>query len=141
MHTLFVWLDRNKDIGTFILRLFVGMRLVYGVLDNVFSWQKMLHFREFLEAFHFPFPLLSAIVSVYAQLVAGLLFVVGYKIRWAALLMIFNFVVTIVMVHRNDTIEQLTPAMSMFFCSILFLFHGAGKYSMDVRKAPQHLSN
>ena len=125
------WLQRNKDVGVLLLRLFIGVRLIYGVIDNVTSWEHMLKFRDFLQVFHFPVPLVSAVVSVYAQLIAALLIVLGFKIRFASLVMIFNFLVAIIMVHRNDTMEALTPALMMIFSCLLFLFQGAGKFSVD----------
>ncbi len=133
MQSFFNWLDRRKDAGVLLLRLFTGIRLIYGVLDNVLSWHRMLEFRDFLQAFHFPLPLVSAIVSVYTQLFAGISYILGWKIRYAAILMIINFVVAELMVHLNQTFEQMTPALAMLFISILFLFQGAGKYSFDNR--------
>lgn len=134
MQSFFNWLDRNKDVGVLLLRLFIGARLIYGVVDNVFSWEHMIRFRDFLQAFHFPMPLVSAIVSVYAQLIAGLIILFGWKIRYAAILMIINFLIAILVVHRNDSIEQMTPALAILFSNLLFLFQGAGKYSPDYRK-------
>jgi putative oxidoreductase len=61
------WLDRKKDAGVLLMRLFVGLRLVYGVIDNVLQPERMIEFSKFLEQFGFPLPLVSAIVSVYAQ--------------------------------------------------------------------------
>lgn len=133
MQSFFNWLDRRKDAGILLLRLFTGIRLIYGVLDNVLSWHRMLEFRDFLQAFHFPLPLVSAIVSVYAQLFAGISYIFGWKIRYAAILMIINFAVAELMVHLNQTFEQMTPALAMLFISILFLFQGADKYSFDNR--------
>ena len=125
------WLQRNKDLGVLFLRLFIGVRLIYGVIDNVVSWEHMLKFRDFLQVFHFPVPLVSAVVSVYAQLIAGFLIVVGFKIRLASMVMIINFLVAIIMVHRNDPMEASTPALMMIFSCLLFLFQGAGKFSID----------
>jgi putative oxidoreductase len=122
---------QHKDIGILLLRVFVGGRLLYGVLDNILSWKQMLEFRDFLQLFHFPMPLVSAVVSVYAQALSGLAILFGWKIRWAALLMIFNFSIALVMVHRGQTVEQMTPALAMLFGSLLFLFTGAGRYSFD----------
>ena len=93
----------------------------------------MLLFRDFLAAFHFPLPLLSAVVSVYVQLIASVMILLGWKIRFAALFMIVNFLVALVMVHRFDSFEQMTPALAMLFFNVLFLFTGAGKYSLDRR--------
>jgi putative oxidoreductase len=79
----------------------------------------------------FPFPLVCAVVSVYAQFLAGVLFIIGWKIRYAALAMIFNFVIAWIMVDRFGSVEQMTPALSMLFCSILLLFTGAGKIAIE----------
>lgn len=120
----------NHDLGTLILRLFVGLRLIYGVVDNVFSWKHMQDFETFLAAYNFPFPLASAIISVYAQLIAGVMIVVGFQIRIAALLMTINFMVALIMVHRTDSIEGMTPAAAMLFGSLSLLFTGSGRYAV-----------
>jgi putative oxidoreductase len=90
----------------------------------------MLEFSNFLKNFGFPFPILSAVVSVFCQLIAGILILLGAYIRWVSLVMIFNFIVALVIVHRNDTIEGMTPALAILFSCILFLFQGSGRYSL-----------
>jgi putative oxidoreductase len=125
------WLDQNKDIGLLLLRLFIGIRLVYGVADNVWNWQHMVAFEDFLRTHRFPLPLLSAIVSVYAQLACGLMILFGFYIRLAALIMIINFMVALLMVHRQDSFEAMTPALALLFANVLFLFYGAGKFSLS----------
>ena len=131
MWTASPWLDRNSDWGIFLLRLFIGIRLIYGVLDNVLRWSDMLRFRDFLHEFHFSFPLASAIVSVYIQLIAGIMIILGWRIRYAATFMIINFAVALIMVHRHDSFETMTPALAIFFSCILFLFCGAGQIAID----------
>ncbi len=123
------WLDKNKDVGLFLLRLFIGIRLLYGVVDNIVAWERMIEFRNFLGQQGFPLPLFSAVISVYAQFLSGLMFIIGFKIRLAAALMIINFLVALVMVHLHDSFEGMTPALAMLFSSILFLFYGAGKFA------------
>jgi putative oxidoreductase len=124
------WFGNHKDVGILLLRLFIGLRLVYGVIDNILSWDHMKAFEGFLAANGFPFPLVSAVVSVYCQFLAGLMITVGYRIRIASLIMIVNFLVAIVVVHRHDTVEGMTPALAMLFGCITFLFYGGGKYSI-----------
>ncbi len=124
------WLNHNKDIGVLLLRLFIGTRIVYGVADNVLSWNHMLTFQNFLQSAGFPLPLLSAIVSVYAQLISGLLIITGFYIRLAAVAMIINFMAALLMVHLGDSFEGMTPALAMLFANILFLFYGSGKLSL-----------
>jgi putative oxidoreductase len=125
------------DLGLLVLRLFAGFRLIYGVQDNVFSWDHMLAFRDFLQAHHFPWPLGAAMVSVYAQLLAGIGLVLGWQTRYAAGLMTFNFLVALVMVHRGQSVEAMTPALAMLFISISLLFQGPGRYALGrPAKAP-----
>lgn len=123
--------ERNKDVGILLLRLFAGVRLIYGVQDNVLHWERMKEFEAFLQQFHFPFPLVSAVVSVYAQALAGILFITGWLTRWAALAMIINFIIAILMVHRGQNLEQMTAVLFMLVASLVLLFTGAGKYAID----------
>ena len=104
---------------------------MYGVIDNVASWEHMIKFSEFLRQFHFPYPLMSAMLSVYIQLLSGIAFILGCFTRYAALLTILNFGIALIIVHRNDSIEAMTPALAILFSSILFLFAGPGTISID----------
>lgn len=38
----------NKGFGLMILRIAIGIRLIYGTIDNVLSWDKMQEFAGFL---------------------------------------------------------------------------------------------
>jgi putative oxidoreductase len=125
------YFDKRKDFGAIFLRIIIGWRLIDGTQDNVFSWDRMLEFRDFLEQHQFPLPLVSAIVSVYAQFTCGILYIAGLFIRPAAVVMIFNFTVALLMVHLGTTFLDSFQALMMLFASIFFLFHGAGKLSMD----------
>lgn len=126
------YLDR-PDLGLLLLRLFLGSRLLYGVVDNVVSWERMQEFTLFLEQHHFPLPTISAITSVYLQLLGALLILLGYKTRVAAFLLSLNFLVALLAVHlaNSDSIEGMTPALAMLFSSLTLLLTGPGKHSID----------
>ncbi|WP_435623078.1 DoxX family protein [Flagellimonas sp.] len=89
-------LQKYADI---FIRFPVGFHLIYGTQDNIFSWTRMLEFRDFLKDLDVPFALWAAHLSVYAQFLAGIAFILGYKTKWAAVLMIINFVIAIYLVH------------------------------------------
>ncbi len=127
---------KNRAIGILILRLFVGMRLVYGVVDNIVSWDHMMEFSKFLEQNNFLFPTVSAVLSVYIQAIGGLMLILGYKTRIAAFILVLNFIVALLMVHipASDSIEGMTPAMAMLFGSATLFFTGADTYSLDFKK-------
>jgi putative oxidoreductase len=85
------YFERRKDYGAFFLRVLIGWRLVDGTQDNVFSWDRMLEFRDFLNQQEVVYPLVAAIVSVYAQFICGILYIAGLFIRPAAIVMIIKF--------------------------------------------------
>lgn len=123
----------NVAIGLLILRIFIGARILYGVIDNVINWDKMNEFAQFLSQYKFPFPIVSAITSVAIQLFCGFLILIGWQTKWSSLLLFLNFLIAIIMVHfpNNDSIEVMTPALAMLFISAALMFTGAGKYSVD----------
>jgi len=127
------FLKPKWDIGVFLLRIFVGLRLLWGVIDNIISWEKMMEFASFLEAHHFPLPTVSAIFSVTVQFICGLLVLIGFKIRIASIILALNFIIALLFVHikSGDTVEGMTPALAMLFGSLTFIFTGAGKISID----------
>ena len=122
-----------KSIALLVIRLAFGGRIIYGVTDNVFSWEHMLAFEAFLQANGFPLPLVSAIASVYLQFLAGIAWVIGYKVRWAAALMAGNFLVALVGVHilHGDAYLNMAPAIHLLVISGLLWAFGAGHYSLD----------
>lgn len=130
MDRSFHWFNRHSDTGIFLLRLFVGFRLLVGVTDNIFSWPRMLEFRDFLQISGFPVPLVCAIISVYGQAIAALLIITGSYFRYAALLMIINFAVALLMVHWGQTLEEMTTPLLLLFIFIHFLFQGAGRITL-----------
>lgn len=127
-------LGRWSELGTLLLRLFLGITLVYGTADNVFDRARMIEFRDFLAQNGFPWPLASAYLSAYAQFVCGLLIAVGLWTRQAALAMVINFIVALLMVHVTLPFSANISPLAMLFCSIFFLFHGAGRLSIDARR-------
>lgn len=125
------FLDRHGERATFFIRLIVGFHLVYGTQDNVLSWERMLEFEHFLSERGVPWPLGAAIISVYAQFIAGLLFIVGAATRWAGAVMIINFIAALIIAHRGLPYPANFPPLMMLAAACFFLFHGAGGLSVD----------
>lgn len=138
MNTLRRWLDLsfldeaapNADI---FIRLLVGVHLIIGTQDNVFSWARMLEFRDFLATRGVPFPLFSAHLSAYAQFLCGILYVFGLFTRYAAIAMIVNFCAALIIAHLGVGYQATFPALAMLFGSIYLLIHGAGGVSIDAK--------
>ena len=124
-------LEKYKEYGVIFIRLIVGFHLVYGTQDNVFSHARMEEFAAFLAARGVPFPLFSAFLSAYAQFVCGLLFILGLATRYAAAVMIINFVAALVIAHLGDAYPGKFPALMMLAAACFLLLHGPGKLSVD----------
>lgn len=127
----FSFFRRNSSYGVLFLRVAIGVFIIHGVQDNIFSWERMLEFRDFLEAHGAPFPLFAAHLSVYAQFLCGVLLLLGAAVRLAGVLLIINFTVAIILVHLGQTFQQYYPAAQLIAVGFFFLFNGAGPVSVD----------
>ncbi len=129
----------NKDFALLIVRLIFGVRLIYGTIDNVLSWERMLEFSDFLAQNGFPFPTVCAVISVYVQFLAGFSWILGFQVRRFSVLMIINFLVAIFAVHvaHGDGYLQTAPAIHLLGISILLLAFGPGKYGIGGDSKPR----
>jgi putative oxidoreductase len=124
-------LEKYKEYGVIFIRLIVGFHLIYGTQDNVLSYARMEEFAGFLFARGVPFPLFSAFLSAYAQFICGFLFIVGLATRYAAAVMIINFIAALIIAHIGDKYPNMFPALMMLAAACFFLLHGAGKLSVE----------
>ncbi len=127
------FLRAGDDLGFLLLRLLTGAFLVHGVWDNIESAARMQEFVGFLRANKFPWPELMAPLSVWAQFVCGLAFLLGAFTRWAGLVCAFNFVVACVMVHWHQDLRGWWPAAVLVVIGLVLATHGAGRFSVDQR--------
>jgi putative oxidoreductase len=122
---------RYGHLAPVLLRLFTASVLMYGTQDNVFHYEEMLKFRDFLAQHGFPFPLYCAYLSAYAQFLAGFLIALGFFTRFAAATMVINFVVALVMVHRALPFGSNVAPLAMLVNSLFFVMRGAPEMSVD----------
>jgi putative oxidoreductase len=127
----FDWFKRHRDYGALLLRLLIGIFIIHGVQDNILSWERMKEFEKFLSARGVPFPLFAAHLSVYAQLICGLSILLGFFLRQTSVIFIINFIAAIAIAHLRDPLPRMLPALMMIASGFFFLFHGAGRPSLD----------
>lgn len=119
------------DLTLLLLRLLTGGFLMYGTWDNIVSAARMQEFVDFLTKFGFAYPSLMAPLSVYAQFLCGLMFVLGLLTRWAGLICAFNFVVAVLMVHWNQDFRGWWPAIVLVGLGLYFATRGGGRHALD----------
>lgn len=114
------------------LRLYVGWFLIVGVWDNVTSAERMTEFEGFLRNLNCPMPEIAAPVSVYAQLLVGVLLIPGLLTRFAGLLLAVNFIVAVVLLAGSGAGERdLFPPAILIFVGFILATQGAGALSLD----------
>ena len=119
------------DFTLLLLRLFVGLFLIWGVMDNVSSSEHMTEFVGFLDDHGFPVPRFLAVFSVYLQLAIGVAFVLGLFTRWAGILCALHFAIAIAMVDRHGGMRGVFPSGCLVFIGLFLATHGAGRLSID----------
>lgn len=124
-------LVRHADVGLLALRVGIGLFLIYGVWDNIVSTERMQEFTSFLRKFGFASPVLMAHLSVWAQFLVGVSFVLGAMSRWAGVLCAINFTVAIWMVDRFSGIRGAFPAFCLALIGVYLALRGAGRFSVD----------
>ncbi|MBD0326889.1 MAG: DoxX family protein [Pyrinomonadaceae bacterium] len=136
----FAFFRKHREYAAIFIRLIIGAFLIWGVQDNILSYERMQEFERFLAARGVPLPLLAAHVSVYAQFICGVSVLLGAFVRLTSILLIINFIAALIIAHRNDTFAGMFPALVMLAAGFFFLFHGAGRPSVDAAldKRTQH---
>ncbi len=122
---------KGHDATLLALRLLTGTFLIYGTWDNITSAERMIEFTEFLRQFGFAAPSILAPLSVWAQFACGVMLVLGLLTRWAGLLICFNFIVAVVMVHWAEDFRGWWPAIILVGLGLHFSASGAGRFSID----------
>lgn len=131
MKKLNQFFETRKEYGAIFLRLIIGWRLIAGIFPYVIQSKSINEVIGFFTQLHLPVPMLSAYLSVYAQLICGILYIIGLWVRPAAIILIINFTVAIIAAHLQDSIEKSFAAWVMLAASLFFLFNGAGNISIE----------
>jgi len=118
------------DLALLLLRLFVGLFLIWGVMNSVGSSERMTEFVNFLKDHGFPAPQLLASISIYLQLAMGVAFVLGLFTRWAGLLCAIHFGIALALDHAGG-MRGIFPNGCLVFIGLYLGTHGAGRFSID----------
>jgi len=123
--------QKFSDFALLLMRVFVGLYLVWSVWDYITSHEHMGEFASVLAQHGFPSPRLLAPVSVYLQLAIGVAFVLGLFTRWAGLLCAIHFGVVIAMVDHHGGMRGVFPSGCLVVIGLFMATYGAGRFSID----------
>jgi len=123
--------QRFADFALLLLRVFVGIFLIWNVWDHITSTERMHEFVEFLRKHRFPSPEILGPLSAYLQLAVGAGFIAGFFTRWAGIFCALNFAIAIAMVDRFEGMRGVFPSGCLVFIGLYLATHGAGGLSFD----------
>jgi putative oxidoreductase len=123
--------QRFSDIALLLMRVFVGLFLIWSVWANITDGARMQEYSAFLAKHGFPAAGILAPVSAYLQLAVGLGFVLGLFTRWAGIICAVVFAVAIAMVDRFDGMRGVFPSGCLFVIGLYLATYGAGRFSVD----------
>ena len=128
-YKLLIHADADSNLGLLILRVFIGAALL------THGWAKMFgglaKHAEFVASLHLPAPNVLAFLSAFAESFAALFLIVGFLTRPAAVMVVINMLVAIVVVHLHDGFGVQEKAWLYLVPALLFALKGAGRWSVD----------
>ena len=135
VQTVFRLLDSQRPTALLLIRLYFGWQsMVSGHAHLTHVDQTADYFRTL----GIPAPRLNVYMSAGTELVCGLLLLIGLGTRFAAVALAGNFLVAILAANPDarHVLKDSGPFVSdtafpFFFASALFIFFGAGKWSVD----------
>ena len=124
----------NNDLAKLILRISCGGILLFHGIHKVFV--EIDHVKTILQ--NVGLPSFLAYGNIVGEFIAPIMVLLGYKTRIAALIIVFNMLLSVLLAHAdiifavNDYGGWMIETNMLYFLSALALFFfGAGKYSVS----------
>jgi putative oxidoreductase len=127
------WIEEvSQPLAFLALRLYLGGFLIWGVWDNITEKGRMTEFAMFLATLNCPWPEIAAPLSVWAQLIVGVLLIFGLFTRWAGALLSINFLAAVILFATTDAdARSQYPHAILVFIGLVFMSYGAGRWAID----------
>ena len=118
------------DEGLALLRIVTGAFMIYHGYE-VFLPDKMKGYEQWLGDIRFPSPSLMAYLGKGAEFVGGLLLAIGLLTRFAAITLAVTMAVISFGLGKGRIFMEEQHPFLFVLIAVLFLFTGAGKWSLD----------
>ena len=113
-----------------ILRIVVGLLMLYHGLE-IFDSSLMQEYSNWEQLKNLPFSLSLVYIGKGLELITGLLFILGFLIRIAALLMIFDMLFICFYLGNGKFWYEDQHSFLFALIGILYYAFGSGKWSLD----------
>jgi putative oxidoreductase len=133
MKKLFFYCDHHiswkASVGLLLLRVFAGLSMAFA--HGLKKLPPNAGMIEFLKSLGIPFAEYAVWGAGLAEFAGGLLIVIGLATRPAAIAWAITMTVAAFIVHAADPFQKQELALMYLSVSVLFIFAGPGKISVD----------
>lgn len=123
--------SKAADLGLLILRVLAGLALAFA--HGLGKIPPSEGFVSMVGNMGIPAPGLFTWLSGLAEFGGGILLALGLLTRPAALFIIINMLTALLIAHAGDPFGDREKAFLFCAIALLYLFAGAGQYSVDAR--------
>lgn len=114
--------------------LLLAARIIFGLLFLSHGMLKWMAFSDLV--INFPDPLgvghtVSLLLTIFAEVLCSVAFIMGFLYRLALLPMIFAMAVAAFVIHAGDPLVVREPALIYLTIFIIMFISGAGRFSVD----------
>jgi putative oxidoreductase len=127
----------NDDLTRLILRLTCGGILIFHGIFKIFT--DIEHVKNIVVAAGLPAVITYG--SIIGEAIAPALVILGYKTRLAAIVIVINMLMTILLAHRDIAFKvndyggwMIETNMLFLLTALALVFTGAGRYSISKGK-------
>ncbi|MDH3530946.1 MAG: DoxX family protein, partial [Acidobacteriota bacterium] len=119
----------QTNLGTTLIRVFAGFGLMFGHgIDKIKDPSKIIGAAANIG---FPIPTLFGWAAALTEFAGAGLLMLGLLTRVSSFFIAFTMMTGFLAVHLNDPFEKQEKALLYLFVALLFLFKGAGDWSVD----------
>ncbi len=134
------WLDNMQPLGAFLLRLVLGVTMVYHGWNKVVPAGGFHHSHPFAAIDRWGhtvagmgLPYWLGYISALTEFLGGFLLIFGLLTRFAAFMIACDMFVALVKVEAPHGYASSQYPLALFVIALMLLFYGAGAAAMDRR--------
>lgn len=134
MKQLVAWLKENQDIALLLVRIGVGLMFIFvhggpKVFGGPEGWTKL---GAMIGVLGISFaPTFLGAIAAFSELLGGVMILLGFYTRLGAAIILSTLIVAAGTMLMSKGIFAAAPAIEDALFMIMFIFIGAGKYSVD----------
>ncbi len=119
----------EANAGFFLLRVFIGIAFITHGYEKLFV--NLANFVMAVEKMGLPWAKFLAITAACSEFFGGILLVFGLLTKISSFFLTCTMFVAVFIANAGIPFEKRELSIAYLICSILFMFKGAGKFSID----------